>query len=68
MSWRPTEATSAPSAATPNVPPTMRNMDSVPDATPAFVRSTAFIAAMVIGDITRPMPTPMSTNAPTRNP
>ena len=29
-SWRPITATSAPSAATPNVPPTMRNMERVP--------------------------------------
>ena len=53
-SWRPTAATSAPSAATPNVPPTMRLIDSVPEATPAFVRSTAFIAAVLIGDIVEP--------------
>ena len=65
-SWRPTEATSAPRAATPNVPPTIRNMLSVPEATPALVRSTAFMAAMLIGDITAPMPKPSRMNAPIR--
>ena len=44
----------------------MRHIDSVPEATPAFVRSTAFIAAMLIGDMTRPMPTPISMNAATQ--
>jgi hypothetical protein len=33
-----------------------------------LVGSTAFIAAVLIGDIVSPMPRPMSTNAPTRNP
>ncbi len=60
-SLRPTVATSAPSAATPNVPPIMRNMESVPEATPALLRSTEFIAAMLIGDMIRPRPRPMST-------
>ena len=59
---------SAPMTATPKVPPTMRLMDRMPEATPAFVRSTAFIAAVLIGDITRPMPRPISMNAPTRKP
>ena len=59
-------AISAPSAATPNVPPTMRAIDSVPEATPALLRSTAFIAAALIGDITRPMPRPMAMKAGSR--
>jgi hypothetical protein len=67
-SWRPIAATSAPSAATPNVPPTMRVIDSVPDATPAFERSTAFIAAVLIGDIVKPMPAPSRMNGTTRKP
>ena len=53
-------ATSAPSTATPNVPPTMRFIERMPEATPALARSTAFIAAVLIGDITKPMPTPIS--------
>jgi hypothetical protein len=36
----------------------MRLMVRIPDAPPAFDGSTAFIAAVDIGDITRPMPTP----------
>ena len=56
----------APAAATPNVPPTIRNIESTPEATPALAGSTAFIAAVLIGDMTRPMPTPISTNAPAR--
>ena len=63
---RPTAATSAPSAATPNVPPTIRLIESVPEATPAFVRSTAFIAAVLIGDITSPIPAPIAMNAGSR--
>ena len=59
---------SAPITATPNVPPTIRFIERMPEATPALVRSTAFIAAVLIGDITRPMPRPRSTNAPTRKP
>ena len=46
--------------ATPNVPPTMRFIERMPEATPAFARSTAFIAARLIGDMTKPMPTPIS--------
>ncbi len=63
---RPRPLISAPTIATPNVPPTMRLIDSTPDATPALAWSTAFIAAVLIGDMTRPMPRPISTNAPTR--
>ena len=55
-------------AATPNVPPTMRLIDRIPDATPALAGSTAFMAAVLIGDITRPMPRPIRTKAPTRKP
>ena len=51
-------ANSAPKAATPNVPPTIRLMVRIPDAPPAFDGSTAFIAAVDIGDITRPIPMP----------
>ena len=36
------------------------------EATPAFVRSTAFIAAVLIGDIMKPMPRPSRTNGTTR--
>ena len=43
-------------------------MLSVPDATPALVRSTAFIAAVLIGDIVKPMPRPSRTNGMTRKP
>ena len=46
----------------------MRVMDSVPEATPAFVRSTAFIAAVLIGDIVKPMPRPSRMNGTTRKP
>ena len=62
MLERPSVAISAPITATPNVPPTMRLMDSVPEAAPALVRSTEFIAAVLIGDITSPIPMPISTN------
>ena len=41
----------APSTATPSVPPTIRFIDRIPDATPALLWSTAFIAAVLIGDI-----------------
>ena len=41
---------------------------SVPDATPAFVRSTAFIAAVLIGDIVKPIPSPSRMNGTTRKP
>ncbi len=47
----PIVVTSAPITATPKVPPTIRLIDSTPEATPALVRSTAFIAAVLIGDI-----------------
>ena len=62
---RPSAVISAPSAATPNVPPTIRLIERIPDATPALAWSTAFIAAVLIGDMTRPMPMPISTKAPT---
>ena len=58
----------APSAATPKVLPTMRVMERIPDATPAFVLSTAFIAAVLIGDITKPIPSPCRMKATTRKP
>ena len=37
------------STATPRTPPSSRIVLFVPDATPAFVRSTAFITAALIG-------------------
>ena len=55
----PRVATIAPSTATPNVPPTMRFIERMPEATPALVCSTEFIAAVLIGDITKAMPTPI---------
>ena len=61
MFERPRVAISAPMTATPKVPPTMRLIDSTPEAAPALVRSTEFIAAVLIGDMTSPMPRPMST-------
>ncbi len=38
----------------------------MPEATPAFVRSTAFIAAVLIGDIVKPIPSPSRMNGTTR--
>ena len=51
-----------PVTATPKVPPTIRLIESTPEATPALVRSTAFMAAVLIGDIVKPIPRPMSTS------
>ena len=45
----------------------MRLMESTPDATPALVLTTAFMAAVLIGDITRPMPRPIRMKAGRRN-
>ena len=59
---RPSVAISAPITATPKVPPTIRLIDSTPEAAPDLVRSTEFIAAVLIGDITSPMPMPIRTN------
>ena len=53
----------APVTATPSEPPTMRPIDRIPDATPALVTSTEFIAAVDIGDIVSAMPMPSRTNA-----
>ena len=50
----------APMAATPKVPPTMRLMVRIPLATPALEGSTAFIPAVLMGDITSPIPSPSS--------
>ena len=50
----------APVTATPRLPPTMRNIESTPEAIPAFSTGTAFIAALVIGDIVIAMPMPSS--------
>ena len=63
MCWK-----SAPSAATPNVPPTMRLIDRIPEPTPAFWASTEFMAAVDIGDITSAMPIPMITKAGSSRP
>ena len=38
----------------------MRNIESTPEATPAFSTGTAFIAVLVIGDIVIAMPMPSS--------
>ncbi len=57
---RPSVATIAPSTATPKVPPTMRFIERMPEATPALACSTEFIAAVLIGDITNAMPMPIS--------
>ena len=46
----------------PSEPPTMRFIDRIPDAIPAFAFATAFIAAVDIGDITSAIPRPISTN------
>ncbi len=63
MCWK-----SAPSAATPKVPPTMRLIERIPEPTPAFCAGTAFIAAVDIGDITSAMPMPMITKAGSSRP
>ena len=47
--------------ATPRLPPTIRNIERTPEAMPAFSTATAFIAALVIGDIVIAMPMPSST-------
>ena len=39
----------------------MRLIERMPEATPALVWSTAFMAAVLIGDITRAMPRPIRT-------
>ena len=44
------------------MPPTIRFIDRIPEATPAFSTATAFIAAVDIGDITSAIPMPMRTN------
>jgi hypothetical protein len=50
-------------ATTPKVPPTMRLIERIPEATPALSALTAFIAAVDMGDMTSAMPMPMTTNA-----
>ena len=59
---------SAPIAATPKVPPTMRLIERMPEPTPAFSGATEFIAAVDIGDITSAMPMPITTNAGSSRP
>ena len=46
----------------------MRLIERIPDATPAFCDTTAFIAAVDIGDITSAMPMPMITNEGSSSP
>ena len=58
----------APVTATPRLPPIMRNIESTPEAIPAFSTGTAFIAALVIGDIVSAIPTPSSMNPGSRSP
>ena len=52
----------APITATPSVPPIMRFIDRMPEAIPALVSATAFIAAVDIGDMTSAMPPPIRMN------
>ena len=52
----------APSTATPKVPPTIRDIESNPEASPAFALSTAFIAAVDMGDIVSAIPKPIRMN------
>src|SRR2546429_8720915 len=56
--WRLIDWKIVPSSATPNVPPTMRFIDRIPEATPALVAGTAFIAAGGIRDIPSALPPP----------
>ena len=58
----------APRAATPKVLPTMRVIERIPEATPALLRSTEFMAAVLMGDITKPMPIPCRMKLTTRKP
>ena len=44
------------------MPPIIRFIERIPEATPALATATAFIAAVDIGDITSAMPTPISMN------
>ena len=53
--------------ATPRLPPTIRNIESTPEATPAFCTGTAFIAALVIGDIVIAIPMPSRMNPGSRS-
>ena len=57
------EATIAPITAMPIAPPTWRKLFSTPEPTPALSTGTAPIAAAVIGDIVRAIPTPPSSIA-----
>ena len=59
---------SAPIAATPKVPPTMRLIERIPEATPALSGLTAFIAAVDMGDITSAMPMPSRMKAGSSSP
>jgi hypothetical protein len=68
MSFRAMCWNRAPRAATPNVPPTIRLIERIPDPTPAFWASTAFIAAVDMGDITSAIPIPMMMKAGRRRP
>ena len=57
----------APSTATPKVAPIIRDIESSPEARPALVSATAFIAAVDIGDIVRAMPMPIRMNGTSRS-
>ena len=59
---------SAPKAATPKVPPTIRLIERIPEAAPALSALTAFIAAVDMGDMTNPIPSPISMNAGSSTP
>ena len=48
----------APVTAMPRLPPIIRNIESTPEAIPAFSTATAFIAALVIGDMVIAIPRP----------
>ena len=55
---------SAPRTATPNVPPTIRLIDSVPEATPALVGRRRSSPRCSSATSIRPMPRPIRTKAP----
>ena len=59
---------SAPSAATPKVAPTMRFIDRIHAPTPALFTLTEFMAALDMGDIVNPSPTPRTRKAGSRRP
>lgn len=52
------EVTTAPTTATPKVWPIWRDVDAMAAATPAWALGIPDTAALVIGALTRPKPTP----------